>query len=147
MNKNVLKILILAGALSAASMSHATEFTCPVLHPNEIYYYLGWIDSDGDKYNDGKWNDKYWRLWINGDSYMTPKDMAVMTTPLSAIFFASTNSWYLKCTSADLSVSPRNNVWGYSSCKMTKTGFNCQASAAAPVTNSPVSSPTSPIKD
>lgn len=147
MNKNALNILFLVGALSTASISHAMVFTCPVLHPNEIYYYFGWIDSEGNKYNDGKWNDKYWRLWINGDSYMTPKDMSVSTTPLNAIFFASTNSWYLKCTSADLSVGPRNNVWGYSTCKITKTGFDCQPSAAAPVTNSPVTPPNSAVKD
>ena len=147
MNKFALNILILAGVLSTASISHATEFTCPTLHPDEIYYYLSWIDSDGNKYTDGKWNDKYWRIWVNGDSYMTPKEMAVATTPLSATYFASTNSWYLKCTSADLSVGPRNNVWGYSTCKTTKTGFNCTPSTAAPAMNSPVAPPNSAVKD
>lgn len=146
MNKSILNVLILVGALSTASLSQATTFTCPTLHPNEIYYYFDWVDADGQKLGHGAWNEKNWRLWINGDSYMTPEHVPVSTTPLTATYFATSNSWYLKCTSGDLSVGPRNNVWGYSTCSITATGFECTPSTAAPVSGSPVNL-NSAIKD
>ncbi len=125
MNKGILNALILVGAVSTANISSAETFTCPTLNPNEIYYYFGWINSAGDKFAQGEWNKHLWRLWINGDSYFTPKNLPVTTTPLAAHYFASTNTWYLKCTSGDLSVGPRNNVWPYDTCNITASGFEC----------------------
>ncbi len=128
MKKSITNALILMGCLSIISISKAAVFTCPTLKPHELYFYYDWIEEDGNKIKGGQWNQQYWRLWINGDSYLTPEMISVRTSPLVAHFFATTNSWYLKCVSADLSVSPRNNVWPYRSClpNADNTGFDCK---------------------
>lgn len=128
MQKSIINAFILASTLSIVTVCQAKVYTCPVLHPNELYYYFDWIDEQGNKIEHGEWNRDYWRVWINGDSYFTPKTTSVTTAPLAAHYFATTNTWYLKCVSADLSVGPRNNVWAYSHCEMTKdrSGFECK---------------------
>lgn len=126
MKTRILNAFILVSALSVVTISQAAVFTCPTLKPNEMYFYFDWVDSQGNEIVGGEWNHDYWRLWINGDNYLTPKDIAVPTSPLAAHYFASTNTWYLKCTSADLSVGPRNNVWPYASCEIKGNGFECK---------------------
>lgn len=126
--KCIINTLIGALSIAAFSSTQAVTFVCPTLKADEIYYYYDWIDNYGNKFKNGEWNKNFWRIWINGDSYLTPKFQEVTTTPLSAHFFASTNTWYLKCTSADLSVGPRTNVWTYNSCSITpdNSGFECE---------------------
>jgi hypothetical protein len=140
MKKWTINILISANIIFLPSLSLATTFTCPILLPNEVYFNLDWVQSNGQRIANGAWNKDQWRIWINGDSYLTPKELPVITTPLAAHYFASTNTWYLKCTSADLNVGPRNNVGPYTSCNATATGFDCEN----PIPNIPVTTVGSP---
>lgn len=126
MKKSILNTLILAAVLSVTTVSQAVVFTCPTLKPNEIYFYFDWVDTQGNKIASSEWNQGHWRIWINGDNYLTPNDLAVSTAPLAVHYFPSTNTWYLKCTSADLSVGPRNNVWPYTVCQIQDNGFKCE---------------------
>lgn len=128
MKKSIINTLLVIFSLAAFSGGSAATFTCPTLKADQIYYYYDWIDQHGNKFKNGEWNKQFWRIWINGDSYLTPKFEEVMTSPLSAHYFASTDTWYLKCTTADLSVGPRANVWIYTNCSISadNTGFECQ---------------------
>ncbi len=142
MRKSIINSLVMMGFLSCCPLVYAedtantatAEYICPTLHANEMYFPFEWVDIYGNKIEQGAWNTGYWRLWINGDSYFTPKTTRVYTNPLAAHFFASTNTWYLKCVSADLDVGPRTNVWNYTDCKINpqKTGFICTYDCAVP---------------
>lgn len=128
MNRCILNAVIAGMTVVILSPCFGATFSCPTLKANQLYFYYDWIDDHGSKYTDGEWNKQYWRLWVNGDSYLTPQFEEVITAPLAAHYFASTNTWYLKCISADLSIGPRNNVWTYSSCSINpdNTAFVCQ---------------------
>jgi hypothetical protein len=128
MKKSIFNAFLATGLLTIATVSQAEVFTCPTLRSNEIYTYFEWIDTQGVQLSYGAWNHAgWWRLWINGDSYFTPKDSPVVTRPLAAHFSATTNTWYLKCLSADASVGPRTNVWPYKNCEIDNgaNGFVC----------------------
>lgn len=127
MKKGLINAFLLSLSITAIFSSCAATFTCPILKANEIYYYYDWIDDSGNKQGYGEWNKQLWRLWINGDSYLTPENQEVNSTPLGAHYFATTDTWYLKCVTGDLSVGPRNNVWPYKNCSISadNTGFDC----------------------
>lgn len=127
MRKCIIHSFLLVFSLAAAHICQAATFLCPTLKANELYAYFDWIDDNGNKIQAGEWNQNYWRLWVNGDSYLTPKDQLVQTIPMAAHYYQSTNTWYLKCISADFSIGPRNNVWTYDKCVINKahTGFDC----------------------
>ncbi|MBS0351229.1 MAG: hypothetical protein JSR33_08610 [Proteobacteria bacterium] len=126
MKRWVSTVILSAHFIFLPSVGLATTFECPILLPNELYFNLEWVLPNGQKVTGGSWNTGKWRIWINGDSYLTPVNALVITTPLAAHYFATTGTWYLKCTSSDLNIGPRINVWPYTSCNMTKTGFDCE---------------------
>ena len=122
-------IALFCSGMVAVSNAQSDTFICPTLHENQLYHYHDWIKEDGSKTRGGEWNSRpiLWRLWVHGDTYLTPKHRAVHTFAMAAHYYKSTNTWYLKCISADSMAGPRTNVWTYNNCFILddKSGFKC----------------------
>lgn len=129
MIKRLIKFLAFGFIGLVAITANATSYICPTLKADELYYYFDWINSQGEPVGFSEWNRNHWRLWIHGDSYLTPKNYPVKTFALDVALSPSTQTWYLKCTSADMEVGPRMNVWPYKSCQINqdRSGFDCQS--------------------